>query len=224
MRHKLLTVPVVLLTMAGMAYFLLFTKPTYNAVTDYLLVWPPSVPAPADLAAHPSLKAVSPDNIYTRFSDQSVVVDVLASKLTTSGERLALSQQGVNQKYSVTPVIKFGSPTPMVEVIGTGPTPTIAMKSRDVVGTSLLQTLEDIQQQQGVNGYYMIQALEVDQSPPTLQVSGRLRSLIAVGALGAIGLFVEITIADAVDKRRAETRAPRAPRSLGRRHRMVSAE
>lgn len=63
-----------------------------------------------------------------------------------------------------------------------------------------------LQKQQGVNHLYMIQATDlVRPTQAQLSDSGKLRSLIAVLGLGIVLLFIVISVADAVDKRRAKT-------------------
>jgi len=206
-RHRLLTLPVLLATLSGLAYIIFVTAPTYNATADYLLVRPPTAPSPADLVNDPGLAHVSANNPYTRFDDQSVVVDILVGKLTADDEKARLISQGAGRQYSVALVAKFGSPTPIAEITGVGSTAAAAARSRQVVSDQFKKSLIEMQREQGVQDYYLIRTLQIGASGPIAPVSGRLRSLIGILALGVIGIFVVVTVADAIDKKRAESRA-----------------
>jgi hypothetical protein len=213
-RHKLLTFPVVILTVLGMGYALVGTKPLYQSTADYLLSPPPSAPTPGQLAADPSLAKANYDNVYARLPDLSVVVDIVAAKITGTAESQALLAQGADPRFSIAPVEKYGSPTPILEVTGTGSTAAEALKTRELVSAASIRDLYSMQASQGTSPFYMINALPMATTSPRLKVSSKLRDVIAVVALGGFLLFLAVSIGDAIDKKRAERGAAGEPKEV----------
>jgi capsular polysaccharide biosynthesis protein len=209
-RHKLLVIPVIVLTLCGAAYVALFSKPLYETTRDYVFVPPPTAPTSAQIAQDPSL-AQSTDNVFTRFYDQSIIADSLISRLSSATIQQALVDQGADSRYTVSPITLYGSSQPMVELMGTGSTPAKASTTVELVSRSLVHNLYVLQSQQGTAPGYMFTALEVASSPPLLKVSSLLRSLVAVLGVGVVLLFVVVSVGDAIDKKRAEARLGRRP-------------
>ena len=82
-RYKLATLPVIFLTLCGAVYAVAFKDPVYEAKSSYLLINPPAPPTAEEIARNPQLGRVNADNPYTRYADQSVVVEVLTSALNS---------------------------------------------------------------------------------------------------------------------------------------------
>ena len=82
-RYKLSTLPVLFLTLCGAIYVVAVKEPVYEASSSFILINPPAPPTAEEIARDPALGRINSDNPYTRFSDQSVVVEVLASSLTS---------------------------------------------------------------------------------------------------------------------------------------------
>jgi hypothetical protein len=203
-RHKLLTLPVILVTMVGAAYVLVLSKPTYQTTADYALSFPPNAPAPSAIANDPGLAKISPDNPYARFTDQAVVVAILASALQSDSIRQSLVAKGADSRFTVAPSAKFGMSTPIAEVTSVGPTAAIATNTGRLVAETLQTQLADMQKAQGVNPYYMVRLIQIDTTGPRVKVSSKLRSLLAVIGLGTFLVFVVVSVGDAIDKKRAE--------------------
>lgn len=174
-RHKLLTVPIILLTLFGAFYTIGLATPTYQLDVDFALVAPPSQATSEAVAADPALAHISPNNPFNRFTDQSVVVDILASTVSADPIHAQLVAKGANPKYSATPSTKFGSPTPIADVKGVGSSPAAATKTANLVSQALTQQLYAMQQAQGVNPYYMFKVIQLDHNKAVLQVSSKLR-------------------------------------------------
>jgi hypothetical protein len=205
-RYKLLTLPVILLTFCGAVYAVAFKDPVYEAHASYLLINPPAPPTPEKIAQDPSLRDT--DNPYTRFADQSVVVEVLTSSLSSESARRKLEDAGADNRYTVAPKATFGySSSPIVEITGVGLSPHTAIRTAQVVGDALRRQLKRMQDDQGIAPEYAITTQQVE--APTdaeLRASGQARMLVAVLAVGAVLLFVVTSVAEAVTGLRIERR------------------
>ena len=98
-----------------------------------------------EIAADPKLGRISPDNPFTRFTDQSVVVNLLASSLSNESARRALVQQGADPRYTVAPTGTFGYSSLIMEATGVGPTPETAIETARLVGAALTTELDRMQ-------------------------------------------------------------------------------
>ena len=109
------------LTLLGAVYMVVLKPPVYEASSSYILINPPSPPTPEEIAQKPALGRIDPDNPFTRFSDQSVVVGLLSSILSNDVERRALSKQGADSRYKVAPVQStYGYSSLMLGITGVG--------------------------------------------------------------------------------------------------------
>jgi capsular polysaccharide biosynthesis protein len=197
-RYKLVTLPVIVLTLCGAVYVVAVKEPLYEASSSFLLVNPPAPPTDQQIARNPALGRIRSDNPYTRFADQSVVTDVLARSLSDDAARRALVRAGADPRYTVGSASRFGSSNPIVQITGTGPTPQTAIRTANVVGHAVVAELDRLQREQQVDQRYRITALQVEvPDGAQLQPSGQLRMLVAVFALGTILLFIIVSVADA---------------------------
>lgn len=204
LRHKVATMPIVLLTLVGVGYVVAFTTPVYEAKASYAFINPPGPPSPAEVARDPNLANIQADNPYTRFADQSVVVDILVRKVVSGQVRRELLKEGADPRYDVIPSRQFGS-SPIAEVTGVGATAAIAETTARTVSEALRYQLKALQAAEGVAPRYMIRALEVEgPEGARLRVASRVRSLVAVLGLGTVVLFVMVSITEAFDIKRAE--------------------
>lgn len=214
-RHRIATLPVIVLTLLGMFYVVAIKTPVYNASSSYILINPPGPPTPDDIARNPALAHINPDNPFTRFSDQSAVVGLLASVLSNDMERRALVHQGADPGYTVAPSQSvYGFTSQMLEITGVGSSGAAAIRTAQVVGNALNDELERLQASRGVAPLYRIKA-EAVTSPDTAsqRVSGKLRTLIGVLVMGIVLLFVAVSAAEGL-----------AAMRRGRRDRAVSRE
>jgi len=207
LKHKLLVVPVMVLTLLGVVYVGAFSKPLYEMTLDYAFVPPPGPPSAAQIALDPSLANVNATNVFSRFEDQSIIADSIVSRMSSSTTQQTLVDQGADKRFTVLPITLYNSPEPMVEVTGTGSTPAEALKTGNLVSTALERSLYTLQRAQGTDPTYMFNALQVASSPPQMKVSGKLRSIVAVLGVGAVLVFVAASVGDAIDKKRAEVRS-----------------
>ncbi len=207
-KHKLLVLPVVILTLVTAFYFLAFAKPLYEMTDDYVLAPPPTAPTAAQIFANPSLAKINPDNVYARFYDQSVIADALVARMSSQLTQDALVKQGADPRNTVTLTAVNGTTEPAVEVLGTGSTAAQALKTGDLVGAALMNNLSALQSAQGADPHYMFTAIQVATSgPPRVKLSSKLRSVLAVLGIGALMLFVVVSLGDAIDKKRTERRS-----------------
>lgn len=198
-RYKLATLPILGLVLIGAYWVLAIKEPVYEASSTYILVNPPDPPTEEEIARDPKLGRIGTDNPYTRYSDQSVVVQVLASRLSSDPTRRDLAKRGANPQYIVEPSAEFGFTAPIVQITGTGPSPAAAVRTANVVGLAVTRELDRMQQSRGVAEQYRIDTQQVvAPHDAKLKPSGQLRSLVAVFALGAILLFVVVSVADAL--------------------------
>ena len=204
-RYKFVTVPILVLVLLGAFYVIAIKQPVYEASSTSILVNPPAPPTDLDIARDPRLGRVGTDNPYTRYSDQSVVVQILASRMSSDAARRELAKLGADPQYTVEPSAEFGFTAPIVQITGTGPTPAAAVRTANVVGLAVTRELGRMQQARGVAAKYRIDTQQVvAPHDAKLKASGQLRSLVAVFALGAILLFVVISVADALIAIRSE--------------------
>src|ERR671924_299599 len=211
-RYKLLTLPVVLLTLCGAVYVVAIKEPVYEASSSYILINPPAPPTPEEVARDPSLARINADNPYTRFSDQSVIVEVLASSMANESTKRALLNAGADPRYKVERASQFGYSSPILKITAQGSGPVVAVKSAKLVGNAVTRQLAQMQQAEGVDPTYRIKAHKVETpAGAQLRASGQLRSLVGILGLGAVLLFLVVSVGDAVTTLRMERGGRSAP-------------
>ena len=204
-RYRIVTLPIIALTLLGAFYVIAIKAPVYKVSSSYVLINPPPPPTADEIARNPALGRINSDNPYTRFSDQSVIVSLLSSSLSSDTARQQLVSQGADPRYTVAPDLQLGYSSLVVEVTGVGTTPEGAVKTAELVGAGLTSELDRVQASQGVDPQYMIHTQRVvAPDSPTQQVSSTLRPLVAVLAIGAILLLLAISAAEALDTVRTE--------------------
>jgi hypothetical protein len=212
--YKLLTVPVVLLTLCAAVYVLALREPVYEASSSHILISPPAPPTEEDIARNPALGHINADNPYARFSDPTVVVEVLASSMGNESAVRALLRAGADTRYEVAPGSEFGN-SPIMKITAQAGSPAKAVRSVKLVGKAAIRRLEAMQRAEGVDPRYMIRANQVDlPEGAQMRMSGQLRMLIGVLALGTVLLFVVVSLADALTILWRERRGGAAPSAL----------
>ncbi len=202
-RHKLVTLPAVILTLVGCAAVMLVQKPEYQSNSSYILTTPPPPPNSAQIALQPSLAKVNANNPYASYGDLSIVADLLTNVVDTGPVKAGLINKGADSRYTTAPSGLYGNTTPIIDITGTGSTPAQAIQTATLVGTALRHTLQTMQAAQGVNPHYWIGAIQVT-APDGAQVklSSKLRELIGVLAAGMILMFVLVSVMNALEQRR----------------------
>jgi hypothetical protein len=204
-RHKLATIPVIILTAVGAYYVVAVKERVYEATSSFIMINPPAPPTADEIARDPELGQVKTDNPYLRFGDQSVIVDLLARTVNSDAARKALVDAGADGRYAVAPSLQFGFASPIVEINGVGPSAEAAMKTATLVSKAVTDHLNRMQRVHGTDLAYRIRPMQVDvPDRAKLRASGQLRLLVGVLGLGAIVMFVLISVADAFDTWRRE--------------------
>ena len=201
-RCKIATIPVILLTMLAAAYVVKVKPPVYEASSSLLMLAAPGPPSASQIAADPKLKKLNPNNPYVDYGDLAVVADSVIELVTSSAAQPALIRQGANPQYQLSLSTDPSNP-PIIDVTGIGPSPQEAILTANVVARAAAADLYKLQQAQGTSPEYMIKPIQlVKPTSATLSSSGKFRSLIAVLGLGAILLFIAVSVTDALAKRR----------------------
>lgn len=216
-RYRLVTLPVIALTLLGLFYVMAVKAPEYKVSSSYILINPPPPPTPDEIARNPALGRINPNNPYTRFSDQTVIVSLLSSSLSSDTARQELVKAGADPRYTVSPDLQLGYSSSVVQVTGMGSTAQGAVHTAELVGAALTRELDRMQASQGVDPHYMIktQAVVAPDSPK-LQISSRFRPLIGVLAIGAILLLLVVSAAEALETLRAELKQRGRPEGDGK--------
>jgi hypothetical protein len=204
-RYRLVTLPVIVLTFFGGAYVIVGKESTYEASASYVLINPPVVTS-EQIRSQPDT-----DNPYTRFADQNTVTQVLVARVSSESARDALVEAGADDRYTAEPGEQFGYSTPIVNITGVGSSPEAAIHTTEVVGNAVKKELGRMQRARGVDPRYWIKAQLVNApGDAKLKASGLLRTVIAVFAVGAVLLFLVVSVGDAVTTLRAERMKPAA--------------
>jgi hypothetical protein len=180
-RHKLITVPVIVLTLAGAAYALTVRQALYEASSTYLMISPPAAPTAAEIARNPELAKVKADNPYTRFADRSVVFEVLRARMSAESVRDELGRAGADRRYELRSATEFGVSAPLIQVEALASTPEAAIRSAEVVGDAFVGELDRMQEARDVDRAYRIKAVQLAvPDRARRKAPGPLRLLIGV--------------------------------------------
>jgi hypothetical protein len=203
-RHKFLTIPLVVLTLFGCAYVYIGGKPTYQSTATYVALPPPNAVTPQALAKDPALRSANPDNPLAQGGDPGVVVAIIIGDITSNQSKADLEGKGASPTYSAVQST-LGGPT--IQLTSKARSLGLARKSMSLLEQKMTTDLQNLQGGLGVDPYFMYKLVMVNSTPPILQVSGSLRSMLSIFALGVIGIFIVVSIGDALDKRRQALRA-----------------
>jgi len=210
-RHKIATIPVILITLIGAAYIIVLKPPTYTSNAEILLVYPPSPPTAAQIAADPALSKINSNNPYLTYGNMVLVADVVIDVANSPTAGQTLQNEGVTTKYAVALENSFQNP-PVIQVSGTGDSSAVAIQAATLVTAQVLDGLREIQAEQNVNPTYMITGEEfVKPTVATTSSSSKLRTLIGFAALGLVLMLIAVSIAQTLEKRRKAR--PAKPRS-----------
>lgn len=210
LRHRVLVLVALLLTAGGEVAILYAVPPRYESTAQFVLINTPEGPSAEDVKRDPTLAKVITGNPYLRIP-LSVVVDVLAERVSADDVRQQLVKQGADKAYTASATNAIGSGL-VVEIVGSGRSSDLAQKTVDLVSKRLLTELRDMQKSEGADDRYLLRALPV--SPPTVpvrRITGTARSLIAVAVAGLVLLFALLSIAEAIRGRRVRADPPDLP-------------
>jgi hypothetical protein len=203
-RHKVATIPVILIMLVGAAYVVAVKKPEYTTASSFVLL-----PAPQftqqQLASDPALKGANPNNPFVSYGDLSVVVDLLSEVMNSAAEGQALAQQGVTGTYTVAPLSTAYGNAPIIQISSTAYSAAAATRSATLIGMAFQTQLNTLQAAQGTSQQFRISTLELSHpNQPQEQLSSKLRDLVAVIALGVILLFVSVSTMNAREEAKRE--------------------
>ena len=204
-RHKRVAIPVVLLTVLGMFYVVLFTAPAYQADANVLLVNPPAPPTAAEIAQNPGLIKVN--NPYANLGNPTYVADVITTLITSTASQRLLEDAGASPGYKVTQdssnQILGEAPPPALDITGVGSSAAAAVQSANLVAAAIIRDLRQLQEGANVKSTFMITAVEyVRPSSAVKSSSGQLKTALGVAVVGFIALLVAVSAAQGVEERR----------------------
>ncbi|MBT2537818.1 Wzz/FepE/Etk N-terminal domain-containing protein [Arthrobacter sp. ISL-69] len=209
-RHKWVAMPVVVLTIAACVYVMFFAGRSYQASMTYALITP-KVPTAMELETSPQLAKVNGDNPYLRSPDNTLLSQVLITKLGAQETAEALQEQGLGAEYTVAQASTFGSGM-LLEISASGASPQQAVDTAVALGKRLTTTLHDVQKINGADESYLYSALAVDGPGQAEEMfSSRLRTLIIVAVGGVVLVFGAVSIARSLELARAGRRAKEKP-------------
>jgi len=202
-RHWIAALPVIVLTVACLAYAV-FIRPTdYEATASVALLSPPGAPRDETgepIEATPAGKTNSP---LARFTDQTVVVNIVSKAISTDAFRDSLEAQGADTRYEVGP----GISGPIADITAIASTPEDAITTAQLVAAAFVSELQTIQAQQGVDPTFMISTLPVEEPENAKpKLSSTFRLAIAVLGLGVIATFFVVSLAEARSQSRKDKR------------------
>jgi Chain length determinant protein len=201
-RHKLATMPVILLTILGMCYILVARPLTYESRAEILLTSPPGMPTSSQVSTGPGPAHVNAYNPFASLGNLVQVADVLIEMVGAPAAQQALVQAGASPQYQVALDTSPQTP-PAIEVTGVAPNASAAIQSAGLVANLVSQDLYQIQARENVTKRYMISAIEyIKPTSATAALSGKLRTLIEVVALGFVVLLVAVSASQAFEQRK----------------------
>jgi hypothetical protein len=212
-RHKYLVLAVSVATLLGIAYVFAGTPTVFKQSSSLVLLQPRSAPSAADRAEDPSLENADSYNPFA--GDPSLIVGVVSARLTNDATRDSFGERGLDPNYDVAAAVSYGMSRPQLEVVAFGASPEETVSTRTALASEVLEEIEAVQAEQGVNDYFMVTAIAVEPtSNPVQQTSSLLRSAIAIAIAGGILLFALLSLALAWDQRRVQDEA--GPDEAGR--------
>lgn len=199
--HKLILIPVMLVTLLAAAYVFTLGPRSYQSTATYALV-NPLVPTDKEILKDPSLGILNSNNPYLRSSDNTLIAQVLTTRLGAQEVAKLLEMKGLGTEYTVERAGSFGTGL-LVQINAAGSSPDQAMATVKALGEFLVQELQAMQEINGADKRFLFTALAVTSGEQaTEQFSSRLRSVIMVGAGGVVLLFASVSAAQALDRKR----------------------
>src|SRR6478609_16736 len=177
-RHRLMALPVILLTVVAVVYVAKWGPRSYESTASYVLI-SPRAPSAAEVLKDPSLGNVGADNPYLRTtSDPALAAQVVISTMNSERTARALADQGIPPEYSALPGSGSGGSS-IITFTATAGTAEQSLQAMEFLGTQLVDILKDVQTANGADERYLISAIEVDASENAVEkVSSRLRTVV----------------------------------------------
>lgn len=193
-QHRLVAIPIVILTAMAAVYVYQFAPRSYEATSSYALI-NPDIPSQTDVLKNPELGKLNPKNPYLRSSNPSLIVQVLLTKLNDSSTADILVSQGLGNQYTVSRGLGDNSGF-LVDIAGEGETPEKAIALTTELGKLLQEYLYDAQKVNGADDTYLFSSIAVaTPDKATEKFSSRLRALIVVFLGGVVLMFGAVSVA-----------------------------
>lgn len=208
-RHKVLTSLVLAGTLAGLLAVVFLTPDVYRSTASLLFVPPPAPPTEEEIRDDPDLAGVNAVNPYLRLGSPFTIIDLMARRANSEEARAELARDGAD--YEAAPSLSYSNASPFIDVSSEAPTADASVATTEAVLAWIDSEMKGLQAVEGTDPEYMITARRVDATvTSSLQVSGKLRSLVAVVGLGGVLLFVLLSVATAWEDYRREYKPRRA--------------
>jgi hypothetical protein len=209
-RHKLVSIPVILITLLGVVYVLVVQSPTYQADAKVLLTNPPAPPNAVQIAQDPVLAKTN--NPFADLGNLTYVADALIDEVNAAAEKDMLTEAGASGYQVALDDPDQSSIPPAIDIIGTGANAQAAIQSVRLVTTAMGRDLTQMQSSQHIQGKYMINAVEyVTPTSATKASSGSLRVAGGVIAIGLIALLVVVSMAQGREEHNRRSRREGRP-------------
>ena len=201
-RYKVTSLVVLLLTALAMGGVLIWTPPVYKASASLLLVEPPDPPARSGSGD------ARTENPFVRYADTSVIINVVARRVQQLPARRQVEARGGVETYEVAMSRKFG-PSPIIDISVTADSEIAALTTAGLVAVRTTRELAAVQEEEYVQPAYMFTARTIEQPEEAVRVvSGTLRKVVGVGALGLGALVLALALRRAWDERRPPQNPP----------------
>ncbi|PYI68359.1 chain-length determining protein [Arthrobacter livingstonensis] len=203
--HKIITLPVVILTLLASVYVFQFAPRSYDSTMTYALI-NPSIPSQDQILQDPKLGKLNSNNPYLRSSDPSLIVQVVITRLNDPVMGQKLVAEGLSPKYTVTRSVS-GQSSFLIDIVGTAATPAGSVATARALGKELETNLYELQKVNGASDQYTYTSLVVVSPDQAVeQFSSRLRSLVVVFLGGAVLMFGAVSAARAFERGRDKKR------------------
>lgn len=193
-QHRIVAIPIVLLTALASIYVYQFAPRSYESSATYAMI-NPDIPTELDVVKNPQLGDLNPKNPYLRSSDPSLIVQVMLTKMNATSTADLLAAQDLGDHYTVSRGVG-GINGFLVDITGEGETPEKSMATTLALGKLLQQYLYDAQKVNGADDAYLFSSIVVaTPDKATEQFSSRLRALIVVLLCGGVLMFGAVSVA-----------------------------
>jgi hypothetical protein len=201
-RYKWVSLPILLLTALALGYVGLVRAPVYESSAQILLLNPPTQATKQQQATVPGLKKTDPFNSFATYGSLQVVANAMIEYVSSPAAAPELAAAHVGRQFKIALSTDYGDP-PLIDITGEGVSRAAAIDSAKGVTAALQNELAAMQRKSGVAPFYMITTQTIVPSiTATPSNSGKVRSMVAVAALGILVLFIAISAADAAKRRR----------------------
>jgi len=199
--HKMVVIPVMLITLLAAAYVFQFGPRNYESTLSYALV-NPKLPTEKEIDTHPELGALNSDNPFLRSSDPALITEVLIARLNSKEMGKTLEDSGLSSDYSVARGLNGNGF--VVTIAGTSDSESLAYETTKALGKVFEENLRAVQKVNGAEDRFLFTAFVVNPSDKaTEQFSSRLRSVIMVLLGGAVLMFGAVSLARSLETMRS---------------------